>query len=778
MLSITILVFALYNGSSMARNLGGHCSIHGAPYGKCGNADKLNKGNLTPASGFKDSYVCGNSSVVDPNLPYMIGWSHSCMVPAGAMHANDTSCITTPNLIGEIIDTITTVGIGIDMRDNFCSFGGGDTHMEGALMTPAIFNECNSIAGRKQQDKCRASILRGVKPDGTHMQSYGDLQRSVTGDLCQALPNLDNPAIDENGQYVFYNGKQVFCPVMRCNIPTDTMISKYYDRVGPRTAIMSVFGVGIGGIISAFTGDCSDLVEMSSSSSEGVGMWDIVRLRGSVNGDKICTQMKFTTGYTTLACKPRSIPKTYFAKTKNCYVRNTSCVAGEPHSKGFFPLTATLIECVNDLVTNMFNTPDDSSCPRNPLAAFQDSLKNTVKVLLILYVIVFGIRIAMGGALPKRVEFFIFILKFAFITYFAVGGVTSDNKTGLEIAYNGVITAMHSFSNMVAGNDDMSDAGTNAKGLCRYDLSQYESGYEYLALWDSLDCRISFYLGFSNPMVGNLPGSAHHGITNSGIFGLILPLFFGFSLILLVFSIAFAILLVSTVVYFTHVYVIALIAISINMFLGPIFIPLALFKKTKSYFDSWLQLTIAYTLYPAVITAFLAIMVTTYDSVIYKGCEFERNGYGANQYWKFDTSSATMGECRDSLGYMMAQLTSGSGTESVSVGGLFHISRIKHGSQIFVNLIEPLMVCVFFMFLFYYFAQQLSAFAADISQATNIGAQAIKPTAVADLALDAATKGNYSKAKEAAKAADGKKGGVSVAGKGAKRKGISVSKRK
>ena len=767
-----------------ARKLGGNCSIGGADYGECGQIDLLDKRNLTQVPAYSGAYVCPSSV----ELAHITGWAESCMVPAGAIHASDTTCITTPNLIGEVIDTITTLGIGIDMRANFCSVGAGGTQMEGAMISKRLFDQCNTLSVVERK-KCQSRILRGVNADGTHMTSYNSLQGFTTGNLCNAMPNLERPVVDSNNQFVYYNGKQAFCPVMRCNIPTDTMISKYYDRVHERTAIMAVFGGVIGALISELTGDCSDLVELGDGDSRGVAMWDIVQLRGEIQGDKICTKMLFPTGYTTLACKPRSIPETVYAGTNNCYVNNSSCVTGESHSKGFFKFTARMMECVNDLISNLFRTPPDLACPKNPLAAFQESLKDIVRGMMVLYVIIFGIRVAMGGALPKKSEFFTFILKFALVTYFAIGGVPgTDNKTGIEHIYDISITAMSSFSNMIAGNDNL---GIGADGapkqstkLCQFNLDYYDEGYEYLALWDSLDCRLAFYLGISSPVEGGALAAMSSNILKAAVFVLIWGAMFSFIFPLLVFMTAFGVFLLSIVIYFVHVYIIAMIAVAITIFMGPIFIPMALFEKTKGYFDEWLKLLIAYTLYPTIITAFLGIMVITFDNVIYKGCDFvpeTKTSVITFDYWKFAPNPTD--ECQNSFGYILAQLSSGNLTEIADfAGGLFQYVRIKKDVAILGDLIESMMLCTFFAFLFYYFAMQLSGFAADLSQSTNIGAQAISPTAIIDKALDAATKGGASKAKDATKSKDdkGKDGdkGVSVSKDKSGRKGIDVSSKK
>lgn len=777
------MVLSVQN-QAFARKLGGNCSIGGAKYGRCGRIDLLDKSGLAPVSSSAGAYVCPQST----ELAHITGWGESCMIPAGAIDPSDTTCITTPNLIGEVIDTITTVGIGIDMRANFCSVGAGDSHMEGALISNSFFDQCKDLPVI-QRKKCQARLLRGINSDGSHMTSYNSLQQYTTSDLCQALPNLERPVVDSNNQFVFYNGKQAFCPVMRCNIPTDTMISKYYDRVHQRTAIMAVFGGAIGALISELTGDCSDLVELGDGSSAGVAMWDIVRLKGEIQGDQICTKMLFPTGYTTLACKPRSIPETSYAGTNNCYVNNSSCVTGESHSKGFFKFTARMMECVNDLISNLFRTPPDLACPKNPLAAFQDSLKDIVRVMMILYVIIFGIRIAIGGALPKKSEFFTFILKFALVIYFAIGGVPgTDNKTGIEQVYDISITAMSSFANMVAGNDDLGigpdGAPKQSPKLCQFNLADYDEGYEYLAIWDSLDCRLAFYLGIASPVEGGALAAMTSNILNAAVFVLIWGAMFSFIFPLLVFMIAFGVFLLSIVIYFVHVYIIAMIAVAITIFMGPIFIPMALFEKTKGYFDEWLKLLIAYTLYPAIIMAFVGVMVITFDNIIYKGCDFipDQNIPGIDfNYWKFAPNSTD--ECKSSFGYITAQLSSGHLSEIADfAGGLFKYIRIKKDVSLLGDLIESMMLCTFFAFLFYYFAMQLSGFAADVSQATNIGAQAIGPTALIDIALDVATKGYASKVKNELKSEDDKSkdgdNGISVSKSKSARKGIDVSSKK
>ena len=744
-----------------------------------------------------DSYSYACPATAGNNLPYVVGWGYSCLVPAGAITPSDSTCIAVPNLIGEVIDDIATLGIGIDMMENFCSVGAGWNGMEGALIGQCFFDQqCSNATTPKAKKNCQSILLRGynyVSPGGQYTIpnttttatagalgapgapfSSSGLQRYTTEDLCGSAINLERPVVDSNGNFMFTpQGQQVFCPIMRCNIPTSSMLSLYYDRATERDIIMAALGGGIGAIISAIYGDCSNLVELDGTSgSTGVGMWGIVQLEGQVQGDMICTQMLFPTGWTTMACKPLPIPMTTYAPSDNCYVKATSCSTGETNTKSFFPFTALMMECVTDLVTFLFQTPP-CGCGQSPLAAFQGQLKTIVQMLLVLYVVILGFRVAVGGALPKKSEFFTFVLKFSLVAWFAVGGLSpnsnncsspgsspgsspnsftnpnanlstfcNENPATLSCIYLDALQGMNSFASILIGNSNATsteNGGTDSVGLCQYPISsdpkdQYPDGYGYLALWDALDCRIAFYLGIASPMAGGGLQAMTSNMLSNSPFTLIWSAFFAFYFPLVVFMVCFGVFLLSVIVYLVHVYILSMIALAIVVFVGPIFIPMALFDKTKGWFDEWFKLIIAYVLYPTIIMAFISIMISTYDSIIYSGCSFTIDSSVSFPYWTFTESSLGAGSpCLKSVGYIVALVTSGTGSQVTQfAGGLFNFIRLAQDSVDIVNLLEAMMLCAFFAFLFYYFSKQLSAFAADISGATNLNKQAISPTALVD----------------------------------------------
>ena len=95
-------------------------------------------------------------------------------------------------------------------------------------------------------------------------------------------------------------------------------------------------------------------------------------------------------------------------------------------------------------------------------------------------------------------------------------------------------------------------------------------------------------------------------------------------------------------------------------YISPIFIPMALFTRTKAYFDAWLKICISCAIQPAVMAGFIALLLTMYDSAIYKNCEFMRYDYNYDSDVKFATfelrlPKTDVDQCKNSVGYKMLQ---------------------------------------------------------------------------------------------------------------------------
>ena len=118
-------------------------------------------------------------------------------------------------------------------------------------------------------------------------------------------------------------------------------------------------------------------------------------------------------------------------------------------------------------------------------------------------------------------------------------------------------------------------------------------------------------------------------------------------------------------------------------------------------------------------------------------------------------------------------------------GGMFYYNTFAHHFEETVETaFDGMMLCTFFAFLFYYFAEQLSALAADLTGSMQLGST-ISPNAITNLALKKLTSGVTKKipdqAKQKAKrpnvqvnATDDKSGGGVDVG-GSSRTGVKVS---
>ena len=421
-----------------------------------------------------------------------------------------------------------------------------------------------------------------------------------------------------------------------------------------------------------------------------------------------------------------------------------------------------MMECVNDLLGNTFGyvpgsgpaSTSLSKCKASPLAKLQNNIQKIVSVLLTLYVIFFGFQIALGGKIPEKKEFAIFLMKFVLVVYFSIGGFNltteersdyTSKKNGLLVIQQAAMGAINDFANMVAGNDKSGAEMSGGPGaVCKFDTSKYDSGYQYLALWDSLDCRIAYYLGLKS----HSSNQANSNSTRGGVFAYLQSALLSFNPIFLLFSVCFGILMLSIVIYVAHVYILALIMLAVMVFFGPIFIPLALFKQTEETFKAWRQLILGYTLQPAVMVVFISIMVLTFNTVIYGGsdenggCKFTYKpsstiNVKSPPMWIMDIENQS-NECQSSMGYYMnLQVIDALKMRTGAFGSLFKIDVFKNAPG---NFVKALLFCTFFAFLFYYFAKQLGGFAAELTKSTDISKGAISPTAIVDKVIDGVKK--------------------------------------
>ena len=245
-------------------------------------------------------------------------------------------------------------------------------------------------------------------------------------------------------------------------------------------------------------------------------------------------------------------------------------------------------------------------------------------------------------------------------------------------------------------------------------------------------------------------------------------LFMAGQIVVVLMGLLFVVFFVSVLLYFMTAYLVCTITLYVMAYISPIFITMALFDRTKAYFDSWLKIVMSCTLQPAVIGGFIAILLTVYDSAIYGTCEFQRYDYtvGEINFSTFELREPTVDveKCHASLGYKLMKYYLGQGWEKKIVI-LFEIPKIND----YLNIALSLIYVMIYVFIFYFFIKTVSEFAADLTGGPSVASVTVSPNALIDKAIGLA-QAAISAAKAAIKAKTGDTQGAMEDAQEAKKK--------
>jgi hypothetical protein len=263
--------------------------------------------------------------------------------------------------------------------------------------------------------------------------------------------------------------------------------------------------------------DLSEKWDWNWVDAEGWGpkfyLLPIGTLKAMKNGDKICAYFDTSLGYQPIGCK--YIPDCdLFTLKPSCYVAQSCSDNAYNESKSFIPISGAIIQCIKESIDRLFidveACGDSTDYKVNYFPDFQVTMRKAVRAALMLYLILFGMKIALGRDMPSKGEFFKMGARYILVLYFSVGISIGYGENNQPIYDDGVTTYMLPlFANGSSSLANMVYSAGGAEGLCVYDESLYSSEYTYLSMWDSIDCRILYYLGFNLssllPMIDNRP---------------------------------------------------------------------------------------------------------------------------------------------------------------------------------------------------------------------------------------------------------------------------------
>jgi type IV secretion system protein VirB6 len=269
-----------------------------------------------------------------------------------------------------------------------------------------------------------------------------------------------------------------------------------------------------------------------------------------------------------------------------------------------------------DFIYKMGNQVQDKSF----FSMVQDNLQDAVKLVLTLSIMFYGLKLLFGMSAVTKKELLVYILKMGVVLYFATGDAWQT------MFFKGVYGASSEFANIVFkievdpveirrdgcqfGNITTPDGVTASSGRT------YPAGKEYLAIWDTLDCKIMRYLGFGpEDSAANIASLIAAGFFTGpvGIYFAISVMFFGFFFI-------------AATIRALHIFLSSALSIIIFVFISPIVIPTMLFAKTNNIFKAWATNLMSFALQPMILFAYIAIFIMVLDKSLIGSAIFVGQG--------------------------------------------------------------------------------------------------------------------------------------------------------
>jgi type IV secretion system protein VirB6 len=387
--------------------------------------------------------------------------------------------------------------------------------------------------------------------------------------------------------------------------------------------------------------------------------WKVIK-----ENDKMCVATIAFTGWIPIGCKyikepfPISIYASFMDLSPDQGASNytnpmslTKCSnAGScykralDNSKTGIVMTGPIIECVKEMTAKLMISAavcsiDDinsvlgsSTRATSGLFKFQVGMHKAVTSLLTIYVILFGFRIVLSGNVPQKSEMVNFVIKFLFVVYFSVG-INVQAYSGNDLMrLDGMV--QWAFPFLLNGMTQLASwiISASPSELCKFYATDYAQGMSHMALWDSLDCRISHYLGLDmiqTMMVQN--ASSNHDFAKLDILSfpippyiyLLIPAVISGNFTLISLALMYPLMIISVGAFVVNATVVCIISIVVLSILAPLFVPMYLFEYTKPYFEAWVKLLISFMLQPMVAIVFMTTMLSVYDFGFYGACKYK-----------------------------------------------------------------------------------------------------------------------------------------------------------
>ena len=296
----------------------------------------------------------------------------------------------------------------------------------------------------------------------------------------------------------------------------------------------------------------------------------------------------------------------------------------------------------------------------NPTTGFYHYVSRAIGALITISISIYGVMASMGMIEKVGRDTIMLLLKIALIGYFSTNAdmmyrtlVVAMDYTAAEVVkftpssgsatgYSGGSKQSDTnFSQMVC-MQNMKEAQAKAGGGGSTQTIYDSNGNKVMTVgtvggavvgpWMGMDCLLDSVIGIKDASTGGPKGTADSNWLNTTLDpnktglsrGMLMVFFSGMQtsivgVILGIVGFVFIWGLVMLILKALFVYIAGYLGIALLMILAPLFIPLALFQATKSYFDKWIRLLIGFTLQPVIVLVFISFSIAAIDLATFSG---------------------------------------------------------------------------------------------------------------------------------------------------------------
>jgi hypothetical protein len=238
----------------------------------------------------------------------------------------------------------------------------------------------------------------------------------------------------------------------------------------------------------------------------------------------------------------------------------------------------------------------------DPDRGMHSILARAIMALITLGVAIYGVMIVSGQVEKLNRDTFTLLIKITLVTYFVVN---------TQMLYEMILVAIDSLATSV-----FQFSSTGLFGVCMQKFS----------VWERMDCMIDSVIGIRTSEItsASFKGFNEKFIGETMQRGLIATFFelmksSSFGLLIGAMGFVFIYTMLFFVVRVLFTFLISFISLTFLLMIGPIFIPLIIFRATKQFFDKWIRLIISSALQPIVLVAFITFAVAAMDLAMFTG---------------------------------------------------------------------------------------------------------------------------------------------------------------